>query len=204
VIFEEINRTHLQKRTQTHLDDWAVQGVFLLNSILTTEMGKSKAHAGWGWELFVQEVLSSIWCLDLPLVLMTWGKDAQTVASTSPFGRSHRIPKPCLWLKACHPQAQNWNPTNKFVGCNHFIDSNLFLMKHGIPPISWADPMPRHTAREINDMAYEWHNYLLHLKQLSHAEINIAPFLYSYPAVPDQPHPFDDGLESRHKEDLPF
>ena len=196
VIFEELNRTGWTRRTQTHLDDWAVQGVFLLNSVLTTEMGKSKAHAGWGWELFTQEILGIIWDLQQPVVGITWGKDAKNVLYNGTAGKNQQR-NSRLILSTCHPQAQNWNPANKFVGCNHFYQANVFLLKAGIKPIWWTNPLS-------DDMKEEWSNYLQHLKIASHAEVNITPFLYSYPAVPDFPHPFDDGLESRYKEDLPF
>lgn len=192
VLLEELNRTGWT-RTQTHLDDWAVQGVFLLNAVLTTQIGKSRMHAGWGWELFIQEVLKHIYNLKQPIVIMAWGRDAQGVIS-----KYYREAKwgPRLYIKACHPQAQNFNPTNKFVGCNHFDQANIFLVQHNVRPIWWGDPM--------YDPIYAWTAFLNHLKEQSHAETYIAEIMHSYPAVPDQPHPFDDGLQSKHNDTLPF
>lgn len=198
VIFEEINRTHLQKRTQTHLDDWAVQGVFLLNSVLTTEMGKSRAHADWGWELFIQEVLKVIRRLFQSVVFMTWGKDAQTLCKPMPLASISDYDR--LYLKACHPQAQNYNPANKFVGCNHFNEANLFLAKHSISPIWWSDPEDL-TPERYQQLVYKIFSTY---KTSDDVEANLIKILHSYPAIPDQPHPFDDGLESRHAKDLPF
>lgn len=202
VVFEEINRTFWTRRTQTHLDDWASQGVLLLNSVLTTRMGKSKAHEGWGWENFVTEVLNMVNDLPQSLVYMLWGKDAQSTISylrhntrttEARNGRGTR-----LVLKAHHPQAQNWNPANKFTGCNHFTDCNVFLIQHGLSPIWWGNPLHGEKRHEW------WTGYLQHLKMISHAEVNITPLLYSYPAVPDKPHPFSDGLEPLHQDNLPF
>ena len=52
-----------------NLDDWASQGVLLLNSVLTTEMGEAGAHQGLGWEEVVVQALSGLmsfhrrlWC----------------------------------------------------------------------------------------------------------------------------------------------
>jgi uracil-DNA glycosylase len=95
VIFAEINRTHTCPRTVSWLDDWAAQGVLLINSVLTTELGKSKAHAGWGWELFTQEVLKVIGRLPQHTVVMAWGKDAQNIVNQFKVlaGSTHVIPE---------------------------------------------------------------------------------------------------------------
>lgn len=191
VVFEEINRTHTCKRTVTHLDDWAVQGVLLINAVLTTDLGKSRAHKDWGWENFTDAVMKSICKLPQPIVFLLWGRDAQAVT------KGVYTSNPRLYLKAVHPQAQNYNPTNKFVGCNHFIEANVFLVKHGVHPIWWSDPM-------YDPIFDNWIDYLYHLKDLSHAETHIVEKLRSYPAVPHFPHPFDTGLQPGHNETLPF
>ena len=40
------------------LESWAQQGVFLLNSVLTVELGNAGAHQGKGWEQFTDKVVS--------------------------------------------------------------------------------------------------------------------------------------------------
>ena len=195
VVFEEINRTHTCMRTQTHLDDWVVQGVFLLNSVLTTEMGKSKAHAGWGWEIFVQEVIKVICKLKQPIAIMAWGKDAQSILPRGTTSLGYRAV-----FKTVHPQAQNYNPTNKFVGCNHFVDANQFLFDRGIAPIWWSNPLG--PANEQNWA--KWFEVVTSLNYKSHAKISITEILCGYPAVPDQPHPFAKGLQPEHNDTLPF
>lgn len=197
VIFEEINRTCWTRRTQTYLDDWAVQGVLLLNSVLTTRLGKSKAHVGWGWETFIKEVIQMVYKLPQPIVFLLWGRDAKDIVARA-IGKG-TIGNQKAGLFTHHPQAQNYNPANKFVGCNHFTDANMFLYRHGIKPIWWSNPM-----KETDPQDEWWAGYLGHFKIISHAEIDITPFLHSYPAVPDQPHPFDRGLERGHHDALPF
>jgi uracil-DNA glycosylase len=196
VVFEEINRCYSQwKRTQTHLDDWAEQGVLLINAALTTRLGKSRAHQGWGWEIFAQEVFRCIHKLKQPVVLMGWGRDAQSVVTENYRTDKHG---PRLFLKTVHPQAQNYDPTKKFVGCNHFIQANLFLIKHGLSPIWWSDPvlMNHYTYTEL----------ICELqKQCKDATIDLSKIVYSYPPVEKyKRHPFDPGLGQKHNEDLPF
>lgn len=65
---------------------WAVQGVLLLNTVLTVDEGKSRSHAGMGWELFTAETIKQ---LDKKnIIFMLWGKDAQSLKEyikISPF-----------------------------------------------------------------------------------------------------------------------
>jgi uracil-DNA glycosylase len=197
VVFEEINRTHTCKRTVTGLDDWVEQGVLLLNSVLTTEMEKSRAPAGWGWELFVQEVLQVLRMQDRPYVFMTWGKDAQNVMSSfKPRLKYHTN----TWkiLKAHHPQAQNYNPDNKFVGCNHFIEANLHLIRYDQYPIWWSD-----SKYAIDQENYRTYCETL-LKQIPNVTTRFAQILRSNATVQNRPQPFNKGLESGYAEDLPF
>jgi uracil-DNA glycosylase len=204
VVFEEINRTHECKRTQTHLDDWAEQGVLLLNSVLTTRLGKSKAHHEWGWEVFVWGLLRIIYeKLDQPMVFMLWGKDAQDVIKNFTAKKGTYRNYPWKILKAHHPQAQNYNPANKFVGCNHFIDANLFLLQHNRAPIWWSDPQYVDPAN--GDAKEHYNNYFNQLlKQIPDVKADLVEKLRSYTPVSGKPHPFDDGLRSQHTENLPF
>lgn len=196
-VFEEIDRTHACTRSCPNLDDWAQQGVLLLNSVLTTEMEKSRAHAGWGWELFTQEVIHAIRELDRRrYVFMLWGKDAQAVFNTfRPRGAFSFHP----WkiLKAHHPQAQNYNPSNKFVGCNHFVEANVHIMSSGEFPIWWPDPV------WMTDESYIQLCENLQ-KQLPNASTHILEILRCGTTVPHRSRSVNPGLEPEHADDLPF
>ena len=41
------------------LKDWAAQGVFLLNAILTVQAGLAASHSGIGWQMFTDAVIST-------------------------------------------------------------------------------------------------------------------------------------------------
>jgi len=60
-----------------NLEDWAHQGVLLLNTVLTTEMGTAGAHQGLGWEEAVHELLLGLMARTPSLIWILWGKPAQ-------------------------------------------------------------------------------------------------------------------------------
>lgn len=59
------------------LDYWAVQGMLLLNTVLTVEAGKPGSHKGLGWEQFTDRVIEVVNDLDRPVLFVLLGKDAQ-------------------------------------------------------------------------------------------------------------------------------
>lgn len=125
------------------LEHWARQGVLLLNSVLTVEMGLAASHRDRGWERFTDSVIRVINARAEPVVFMLWGSYAQKKAafvdSTDKGGRH-------LVLKAAHPSPLSAH--NGFFGCRHFSKANAFLESHGAEPIDWA--LPEYTAEERN------------------------------------------------------
>src|SRR5699024_10693728 len=64
-------------RTTGNLSDWAVEGVHLLNTVLTVDAGDANAHRGLGWEQFTDDIIRTI-SEELEHVLFNlWGKPAQ-------------------------------------------------------------------------------------------------------------------------------
>ena len=117
------------------LEHWAKQGVLLLNSVLTVEMGRAASHRDHGWERFTDAVIAMVNARAEPVVFMLWGayaqKKAAFVDSIDKGGRH-------LVLKAAHPSPLSAH--NGFLGCRHFSKANAFLEQHGLPPIDWALP----------------------------------------------------------------
>ena len=74
VIFDSLEKTYKVRRTKLSLDDWAEQGVLLLNTCLTTRKGGIKAHAGLNWDRFVTVALKA---LQQHTIFMCWGNDAK-------------------------------------------------------------------------------------------------------------------------------
>ncbi len=113
------------------LEHWAKQGVLLLNSVLTVEMGRAASHQGRGWEGFTDAVIRLVNAKTEPVVFMLWGSHAQKKAAFVD-GRKHLV------LRCAHPSPLSAH--NGFFGCRHFSKANAFLESHGLPPIDWALP----------------------------------------------------------------
>jgi uracil-DNA glycosylase len=113
------------------LEHWANQGVLLLNSVLTVEMGRAAAHQGKGWEQFTDAVIRLVNAGTDPVAFMLWGAYAQRKAGFVDASRH-------LVLKAPHPSPLSAH--NGFFGCRHFSQANAFLISKGLPPIDWALP----------------------------------------------------------------
>lgn len=111
-----------------HLDRWATQGVFLLNTVLTVRAHQANSHQGKGWETFTDAVIKVINEQDRPIVFLLWGRPAQnkSVMLTNP---KHLV------LKAPHPSPLS--AYRGFFGCRHFSRCNAFLQERGVAPIEW-------------------------------------------------------------------
>lgn len=117
-------------RTDGCLLDWAAQGVFLLNTVLTVEAGKANSHSRIGWQAFTDAVVAALAGLPQPVAFVLWGAQAQkkaAVAAASPYPR--------LVLSGPHPSPLS--AYRGFFGSRPFRQINDFLTAHGQPPIRW-------------------------------------------------------------------
>jgi uracil-DNA glycosylase len=124
-----------EKELQNDFVNWAMQGVFLLNTVLTVTKGEPLSHAGKGWETFTMKVFMAICQLKKPIVYLLWGSYArqykQFVKSSS-----HLV------IECEHPTAPyhdgrtEWNNNDCFNKCNDF------LIQRGERPIEWNQELP--------------------------------------------------------------
>lgn len=128
-IFKEIESDLGTPRSRTELDDWADQGVLLLNTALTVPQGKAKAHAKLGWNTFVTQVLDRL--SDRPRAYLLWGKPAQKAAQ-------HVDPDQNLKIETAHPSPLSVH--RGFFGSRPFSRTNAWLRSIGQDPINWGDP----------------------------------------------------------------
>jgi len=128
-IYKELN-TDVNKDIPNHglLEDWASQGVLLLNSVLTVESGKANSHKNIGWEKFTESVISLISKKKESLVFLLWGNYAHKKEN---FIESNNH----LILKSVHPSPLS--AYNGFFGSKHFSKANNFLKKNNIKEIVW-------------------------------------------------------------------
>lgn len=127
-IFKEIESDVGNQRTRTDLSDWAAQGVFLLNAMLSVLANSPASHADIGWQTFTDAVISKISDLKVGVVFVLRGKFAQgkeVLIDTS----KHVV------LKAAHPSP--FSAYSGFFGCKHFSKVNAFLREQGKGEIVW-------------------------------------------------------------------
>jgi uracil-DNA glycosylase len=123
----------IKPRRHGFLEHWANQGVLLLNSVLTVQMGQAASHRDRGWERFTDRVIREVNAKPEPVVFMLWGSYAQKKAAFVDASRH-------LVLKAAHPSPLSAH--SGFFGCRHFSKANAFLEAKGLPPVDWALPEP--------------------------------------------------------------
>lgn len=111
-----------------YLQEWANQGVILLNAILTVEAAKANAHKNIGWHKFTDAAIRAISQHNEHVVFMLWGKPAQEKAALID-AEKHLI------LMAAHPSPL---AGGKFFGSKHFSQANAYLQAHGKAPIDWT------------------------------------------------------------------
>jgi uracil-DNA glycosylase len=117
------------------LEHWAKQGVLLLNSVLTVEMGLAASHKDKGWERFTDAVIRLVAAKPEPVVFILWGSYAQKKAA---FIQSVEQGGRHLVLKSAHPSPLSAH--NGFLGSRPFSKANAFLEAQGQRPIDWALP----------------------------------------------------------------
>ncbi len=129
-IFKEINRDcQLPISSTGNLEEWANQGVLLLNTSLTVRAGQPASHSNKGWEIFTDKVIQTISEQKKNIVFLLWGKHAQKKRELID-GTRHCI------LMATHPSP--FSAYRGFLGCGHFSQANHYLSQHGISTINWA------------------------------------------------------------------
>lgn len=127
-IFQEIyNDLGKPIPSSGNLERWAVQGVLLLNAILTVRDHQPTSHQNKGWEMFTDAVIKLIADEKENVVFLLWGKYAQDKGKVVD-GHKHLV------LKAAHPSPLS---AKKFFGSRHFSQANDYLIKVGKTPIDW-------------------------------------------------------------------
>ena len=111
-----------------NLTPWALQGVLLLNSVLTVRANEPASHAKIGWMNFTDAVIKKISDEKTNVVFMLWGKFAQEKQILIDETKHHV-------LKAAHPSPLS--AYNGFFGCKHFSRANGLITKDGLVPIDW-------------------------------------------------------------------
>ena len=110
-----------------NLENWARQGVLLLNAVLTVRSSEAASHSRIGWQEFTDAVIRYISDNCEGVVFMLWGNFARTKSDLIDKSRH------CV-LEAAHPSPL---ARGAFFGCRHFSKANTYLQTTGRPTIDW-------------------------------------------------------------------
>ena len=133
-IFKEVSLNGGRRHVDGVLDDWARQGVLLLNTALTVRDGSPASHSNWGWATLTDAVIKAVAMRDQPAVFLLWGAHAQTKTPLIQSVGSGRH----VILMSNHPSPLSASrPPQPFVGNGHFKAANAALTAWGLPPIDW-------------------------------------------------------------------
>ena len=128
-IYKEIESDlQIKLNKNGNLQEWARQGVFLLNAVLTVRASEPTSHSNIGWHIFTDSVIKAISDSKEGVVFMLWGNYARSKRDLIDKNRH-------LVLEAAHPSPL---ARGAFFGCRHFSQCNNYLISKGIAPIDWS------------------------------------------------------------------
>ncbi|MBO7641152.1 MAG: uracil-DNA glycosylase [Bacteroidales bacterium] len=127
-IFKEIESDlGIRMSGRPNLENWARQGVLLLNAMLTVRAGVAGSHSGIGWQPFTDAVIRTVSDRCDGVVFLLWGNFARSKKELIDTSR-HTV------LEAAHPSPL---ARGAFFGCRHFSKTNAILLSEGKTPIDW-------------------------------------------------------------------
>lgn len=137
-IYKELEQNIVGFRYPNHgyLGSWAMQGVLMLNTVLTVEAGKAHSHAKIGWETFTDRVIEAINQYREGVVFLLWGAHAQKKGQFIDRNKHHI-------LSTVHPSPLSAH--RGFFGSKPFSKANDILVKQGKKPIDWQSYLPEHS-----------------------------------------------------------
>ncbi len=110
------------------LEEWAKQGVLLLNATLTVKGSSPGSHQNVGWEQFTDTVIKALSDQKENLVFILWGAYAQKKGAVIDQTKH-------LVIKSAHPSP--FSAYSGFFGSKPFSQCNEYLFSHGELPIEW-------------------------------------------------------------------
>lgn len=111
-----------------NLEDWAKQGVLMLNATLTVRANNAGSHQNKGWEQFTDAVIKKISEQKENIVFLLWGAYAQKKGTVIDRGKH-------LVLESAHPSP--FAAHRGFFGNKHFSQTNAYLEGKSKSLISW-------------------------------------------------------------------
>lgn len=116
------------KNKNGNLENWARQGVLMLNATLTVKASQAGSHQNKGWEKFTDAVIKILSEQKENLVFVLWGAYAQKKGAVIDETK-HMV------IRSAHPSPLS--AYNGFFGSKPFSQTNAFLIFNGKEPIEW-------------------------------------------------------------------
>ena len=127
-IFKELYSDLGIKRENNNLTDWALQGVLLLNSVLTVEKDKAFSHRNKGWEIFTDTIIERLNERNSPVIFVLWGNAARSKKALIDQNKHYII-------ESAHPSPLS--ASRGFFGSKPFSRINKILCDNNEKEIEW-------------------------------------------------------------------
>ena len=127
-IFTELKSDVGIERSKRELDDWAQQGVLLLNATLSVRAHSPNSHKDLGWEKFTDFIIHEVSERKENVVFVLWGAFAQKKEELIDSSKH-------LILKSAHPSP--FSVYRGFYGSKPFSGINSYLVSTGQQFILW-------------------------------------------------------------------
>ncbi|BEP27878.1 uracil-DNA glycosylase [Helicovermis profundi] len=128
-IFKELNDDlNIEIPRDGFLENWAKQGVLMINNVFSVRKGQAHSHKNKGWEIFTDKIISLLNEKESPIVFILWGKPSQKKEKLI-TSNMHLV------LKAPHP-----SPLSSYRGffkSKPFSKTNEFLKLNSLKEIDW-------------------------------------------------------------------
>ncbi len=116
------------KNKNGNLENWAKQGVLMLNATLTVRSGQAGSHQNKGWEKFTDAVVKILSEQKENLVFILWGSYAQKKGNVINENKH-------LVVRSPHPSPLS--AYAGFFGSKPFSQTNSYLIFSGQEPVEW-------------------------------------------------------------------
>lgn len=127
-IFKELKEDLNIERDNTDLSDWAMQGILLLNTILTVEKDKPFSHKNLGWNYFTDNIINKINQKKESVIFVLWGNAAREKKKLI-TNKNHII------IESAHPSPLSY--TRGFKNSKPFSKINKILKEQNKKEIKW-------------------------------------------------------------------
>ena len=123
------------KNKEGNLENWAKQGVLLLNATLTVKASQAGSHQNKGWEKFTDSVIKTLSEQKENLVFILWGSYAQKKVLRQAQDDIIIDENKHLVIRSVHPSPLS--AYGGFFGSKPFSQTNAYLIFSSKVPIVW-------------------------------------------------------------------